>query len=74
MATLVAEFNAYLERPGSDPAADAVGYRQHAVWLDPEERAALIRALREVILARVHNDPTSGRIRHVLSPILFPME
>ncbi|MGW7261040.1 hypothetical protein [Streptomyces sp. NPDC054834] len=31
MAALPAEFNAYLDRPGAAPAADLVGYRQHAI-------------------------------------------
>ncbi|GES33658.1 hypothetical protein AB0G60_26815 [Streptomyces angustmyceticus] len=31
MATLLAEFNTYLDRPGAGPAADLVGYRQHAM-------------------------------------------
>jgi hypothetical protein len=28
MAALLAEFSAYLDRDGADPAADSVGYRQ----------------------------------------------
>jgi hypothetical protein len=28
MAALIAEFNAYLDRDGADPAADSVSYRQ----------------------------------------------
>ncbi|GII53757.1 transcriptional regulator [Planotetraspora thailandica] len=74
MATLLAEFNAYLDREQADPAADLVGYRQHALWLSPDERAEMIRDLREVIVARMGNEPAPGRIRHLLSPILFPAE
>jgi DNA-binding transcriptional ArsR family regulator len=74
MATLLAEFNAYLDRGQADPAADLVGYRQHALWLSPGERAEMIREMREVIVARMGNEPSPDRTRHLLSPILFPAE
>jgi DNA-binding transcriptional ArsR family regulator len=74
MATLLAEFNAYLDRDHADPATDLVGYRQHAIWLSPDERAEMIGELREVIAARMTNDPSPDRTRHLLSPILFPAE
>ena len=44
MATLLAEFNAYLDRDHADPTADAVGYRQHALWLSPDEDLPAISA------------------------------
>jgi DNA-binding transcriptional ArsR family regulator len=72
MAALLAEFSAYLDRDTADPAADAVGYRQHTIWLTPRERAALIRDLRAAIMKRIGNRPSARRIRHLLSPILFP--
>jgi DNA-binding transcriptional ArsR family regulator len=71
MATLIAEFTAYLNTNG-DPMADLVGYRQHAVWLTHEERESLITDLRAAILPRLRNKPGSGRRQHLLSPILFP--
>src|SRR5690349_4592096 len=37
MTALTAEFGAYLDRPGSDPMNDLVGYRQHAIWLTRDE-------------------------------------
>jgi DNA-binding transcriptional ArsR family regulator len=73
MATLMAEFNAYLDRD-PDPVADLVGYRQHAIWLSEDERAQMIDQLREVIVAKMHNGPGPGRTRHLISPILFPAE
>lgn len=72
MATLVAEFNAYLGREQADPAADAVGYRQHAVWLTPDERNQLISRMRDAITPVLENQATPERTRHLLSPILFP--
>ncbi|MET7520119.1 helix-turn-helix domain-containing protein [Streptomyces sp. NPDC005480] len=74
MATLIAEFNAYLDRPGADPAGDLVGYRQHALWLSPAELTELIHELRAVLLPRLSNEPTPERSRHLISPILFPSE
>ncbi|MFD9740796.1 helix-turn-helix domain-containing protein [Umezawaea sp. NPDC059074] len=74
MAALIAEFNAYLDRESSDPGADAVGYRQHAVWLSPEELLEMIGELRAVIVPRLGYEPSVGRRRHLLSPILFPAE
>lgn len=73
MAVLLAEYNAYLDSAAADPSADLVGYRQHAVWLTPEERLALIGAMRTAILPALGNEPAPGRTQHLLSPILFPL-
>ncbi|MGW4591216.1 helix-turn-helix domain-containing protein [Amycolatopsis thermoflava] len=72
VAALVAEFGAYLDRDGADPAADLVGFRQHAVWLSRDELEALIADLRAAIAPRLANQPTAQRARYLLSPILFP--
>ncbi|MGW7573410.1 helix-turn-helix domain-containing protein [Streptomyces sp. NPDC054765] len=74
VATLLAEFHAYLDRDGADPAADLVGYRQHALWLSPDELAGLIGEMRDVLVSRMANEPSPGRTRYLLSPILFPAE
>ncbi|MEE6259368.1 helix-turn-helix domain-containing protein [Plantactinospora sonchi] len=74
VAALVAEFNAYLDRDGADPAGDLVGYRQHAIWLSPEELHELIRGMREAIVPHLANPPTSERAQYLLSPIHFPVE
>jgi DNA-binding transcriptional ArsR family regulator len=73
-AALQAEFAAYLEHQDSDPAADLVGYRQHAVWLSPEELQTLIEALRAAILPVLENEATAERAQYLLSPILFPID
>jgi DNA-binding transcriptional ArsR family regulator len=72
MATLIAEFSAYLDHGDADPARDQVGYRQHAVWLSQDELTGLIADLRAAILPRLGHEPAPGRRRHLLSPILFP--
>ncbi|WP_433578996.1 helix-turn-helix domain-containing protein [Nocardia brasiliensis] len=74
MTTLLAEFNAYLDRDDADPAADLVGYRQHAIWLSDNEVRDLIGALRSAIVPVLGNEPTPQRARYLLSPILFPVE
>jgi hypothetical protein len=74
MAVLVAEFNAYLDRESTDPAADLVGYRQHTVWLSRSELEEMIGELRRVLLPRLTNQPKPDRARYLLSPILFPVE
>jgi len=70
-AVLLAEFGSYLDG-APDPAADQVGYRQHAIWLTADERASLIAGLREAILPVIANGTGEGRTPHLLSPILFP--
>lgn len=72
MATLLAEFNAYLDRDGADPAADSVGYRQGALWLDEDELAEMIGALGDLLAARARNQPAEGRRAYLLSTIFFP--
>jgi hypothetical protein len=60
LAALLAEFNAYLDQDDANPAADPVGYRQHAIWLDHTELEALVTELRAAILPRLANSPTPG--------------
>jgi hypothetical protein len=42
--------------------------------LSEDERADPIAELRQVIVARMANDPGPGRTRDLISPILFPTE
>jgi DNA-binding transcriptional ArsR family regulator len=72
MATLIAEFNAYLDHGDPDPTEDLVGYRQHAVWLSHDELTNLIADLRAAILPHLRHEPAPDRRQHLLSPILFP--
>ncbi len=43
MGVLIAGFNAYLDRPGADPVADGVSYRQGTLWLSAGELAEISR-------------------------------
>lgn len=63
MAAILAEFNSYLARPGADPVADSIGYRQGTLWLSPDELAEMIGELRQVFGSRASNEPAPGRGR-----------
>ncbi|WP_028921805.1 helix-turn-helix domain-containing protein [Pseudonocardia acaciae] len=72
MAVLLAEFDAYLDRPVADPITDRVGYRQGVLWLDPDELTEMITRLREVFASTRDNKPAPGRRPYLVSPIFFP--
>ena len=72
MAAVLAEFNAYLDRPGADPVADQVGYRQGVLWLGPDERTKLLDGLRSLLREVVDNQPTPERSPHLVTAIFFP--
>ncbi len=72
MAVLIAEFNSYLDREGSDPIADSVGYRQGTLWLSPGELAGMAGEMLGILQARVDNQPSPDRTPYLLSAILFP--
>ncbi|MFE2140848.1 ArsR family transcriptional regulator [Streptomyces sp. NPDC059456] len=74
LADLTAEFTAYLDRDTADPAADLVGYRQHAVWLSLGELHGMINGMREAIAPHLANGPSPDRTQYLISPILFPVE
>jgi DNA-binding transcriptional ArsR family regulator len=73
-ASLLAEFNAYLDRPGSNPASDSVSYRQFPLWLTEVERAALVDDISAAIEARAAHEQSTERKRHLLSTVFFPAE
>lgn len=72
MAVLIAEFDAYLDRDGTDPTADGVSYRQRVLWLSPDERTELTRTMLAVLRDSLGNEPTPGRAPYLLSPVVFP--
>jgi DNA-binding transcriptional ArsR family regulator len=74
IASLLAEFNAYLDRKHTDPTADSVSYRQGPLWLNQQELAELISEIRGAIVSKRDNEPAPDRRPHLLSTILFPTE
>jgi hypothetical protein len=71
---LLAEFNAYLDRPRADPTADSVGYRQVPLWLNQDELAELISEGTQCHHVQMDNKPSPDPSPYLLSPILFPVE
>jgi DNA-binding transcriptional ArsR family regulator len=72
MVVLIAEFGAYLDRAGADPAADGVSYRQGTLWLSPDELAELTREMLNFLRGPAANEPAPGRAPYRFSPVLFP--
>ncbi|MGV4928086.1 helix-turn-helix domain-containing protein (plasmid) [Streptomyces sp. BHT-5-2] len=74
MAVLISEFNAYLDRPGADPVADAVGYRQGTLWLSRDELAEMNHKLLEILGPLLANQPAPDRAPYLISRIFFPAQ
>jgi DNA-binding transcriptional ArsR family regulator len=72
MAALHAEFTTYLDRPGADPSADLIGYRQGVVWLDQAELREMLGEIRQVFAKRWANPPAAGREPRLMGLIQFP--
>ncbi len=75
VASLLADFDRYADAaagPGLDPAADGVGYRQLALWLDDEEFTELVTELRAVLTARMALEPDGVRRRRIVSQVFLP--
>lgn len=75
VAALLADFDRYADAaagPGLDPAADGVGYRQLALWLDDEEFTELVTELRAVLTARMALEPDGVRRRRIVSQVFLP--
>ena len=74
VAALLADFDRYADAAGPtlDPAADGVGYRQVALWLDDEEFTGLVAELRAVLGARLALEPDGVRRRRIVSQVFLP--
>jgi DNA-binding transcriptional ArsR family regulator len=74
MAAVLAEFGSYLDRPGADPVADSVGYRQGILWLTEAELAELIKDVQWALARHAGNGPAPGRTPRLHTMISFPIE
>ena len=75
VAALLADFDRYADAatgPTLDPAADGVGYRQLALWLDDDEFTGLVSELRAVLAARLTLEPDGTRRRRIVSQVFLP--
>jgi DNA-binding transcriptional ArsR family regulator len=72
IATLLTDFEQYLQREEIDLEKDGVGYRQVALHLSQEELDRLTESLRETLKPFLKNKPSKQRQRFLLSSILIP--
>jgi len=72
VATLLADFDRYLEQGRPDLVRDGVGYRQAALWLSDTELGELGQRLAEALGPYAVQGPGSGRTRRLLTTILMP--
>src|SRR3954452_20086993 len=68
VATLLADFDRYLERTEGRPdlAGDRIGYRQTAVWVTDDEFDAMVADLAAVLRPRAEQRPDGARRRRFL--------
>jgi hypothetical protein len=72
LATLLAEFDTYIDSAGANPTADMVSYRQAVVWLSDKEKRAMYDDVVAALRPYLSNHPSRNRRRHLLATILFP--
>lgn len=72
VATLLADFAAYLDAGTPTLSADRVGYRQASLWLTDDEFDAMTTTMAAAVQERVNNQPGPGRRRRLLSTIVMP--
>lgn len=77
VAALLADFDRWVDRAadapgGLDPARDGVGYRVAGLWLDDEEFTGLLEEVRQVLRARMANEPGGHRVRRLVGTVFLP--
>ena len=69
---LLSSFDRYIDRGDIDFLRDGVSYRHNALWLSDEELRELLTATRELYLPYAANGPGEGRVRRLMSTVMFP--
>lgn len=72
VATLLTDFERYLQRDDIDLVRDGVGYRQVALYLSEAELDQLAQSLNEALQPFLKQKPSKDRQRVLLSSILMP--
>jgi len=72
VATLIADFDRYLDSGDINYIRDGVGYRMVRMWLSDEEFTAFVRELNAVVRPRLANLPEPGRRLRVLRTVTLP--
>jgi hypothetical protein len=73
-ASLIAQFERYLQRPEIDYVADGVGYRHVVLDLSDEEVEEMAVAMNAAIARFLQRGPRAGRRRRVLATVLLPLD
>nr|WP_225312155.1 hypothetical protein [Microbispora cellulosiformans] len=74
VASLLADFDRYLDRDDFDLGRDGVGYRQVAMYLSDEEFREFLQDLAAVLRPRLANQPAPGRVRRIHSTVVMPAQ
>jgi hypothetical protein len=72
IATLIGNFDRYLDRADVDLLRDGASYRLIGLWLTDKELAELSRDMFAVLQPRVANGPKRARKRRILATVLVP--
>lgn len=72
VASLLSSFDRYIDRGDVDLVRDGASYRHNALWLSDDELAQLMQATRELYLPYAANGPGEGRVRRLMSTVMFP--
>lgn len=73
VATLLGDFERYIERETFDLYADGVGYTQIPMYLTDAEFQELAMALNRVLAPYLANTPTPERRRRILTTVVLPV-
>jgi helix-turn-helix protein len=73
VAGLLAEYDRYLDAPGTDPVRDGVSYSMNAVWLTDQEYATFLRDVAALMQPRTALSPGAGRKRRLIASAFLPM-
>ena len=71
-ASLMGQFEFYLQQEPADPAADGVNFRTAPLYLDDAELMQFFADLRALIVPAMLQGPAPGRRRRLLSTIVIP--
>jgi hypothetical protein len=69
---LIETYGRYLKMPGSNPAADGVGFRQARLWLADHELDNLVADVTTALAPYLSFQKTQGRTLRLLSTVLMP--
>lgn len=74
VASLIGQFDRYLQRDTVDYLADGVGYRAHVLQLSPSEFAEMIAAVSGALAPYLTRPPSSERTPRTFATIVLPLD